>query len=288
MPQAPPRRRQKAKTAVRPRARLAQEWPFTVELLDLSSMTVDLRYQRPKQEIFVARLIENFDERLVGTLDVSAREDGTNAILDGAQRFHVIGKFKKTAWCAVYRGMSLADEAKHFYEINRNRRSVHPFYEHQALMVTGDRRARAIDKIVRNEDYKLGIGAAQDDVLTAIRAVDEAYALKSLARKESLTPALRIMHACFFGRKAGKEGTLIRGLGRFFQPFTDDEIDWAHLASQLENWSPQQLIGRATDKADASRDSRSFHLARHVCEIYNRNLPRGAQRLFPSAIEKRG
>lgn len=261
------------------------DWPFEIELIPLKDLVVDLRYQRPVQEHFVEKLIAEFDERLVGVIDVSAREDGTHAILDGSQRFHAMQKFKKTAWCAVYSGMSLPDEARHFYEINRNRRSVHPYYQHQALLVTGDKAAREIDRIVRSEGYKLGIGARQDDVISAVRAVEYAYDLSSLVRKESLSPTIHLIRNCFYGTKAGKEGDLIKGFARFFQPFGDDEIDWGDFYTKMAEYNPAALVARAREKSELGREATSYYLANNIVEIYNRGRKSG-KRLFPSMIEK--
>ena len=261
------------------------EWPFAVELLSLDDLLVDLKYQRPPQEVFVAKLIAEFDESLVGVLDVAERKNGTHAILDGAQRYQALLKHKQSAWCAVYKGMSLAQEAMFFYMKNRNRRSVHPFYQFRALMVTGHKPSLAINRIVEAEGYRLGIGSGQDDILQAVRAVEDAYNMSSLARGESLSPALRIMRACFYGRKAGKEGELIRGLGRFFQNFEDDLIDLPWLIDQLAGHNPQTLLGRADDKAATTRPwhSRAYWMAKDICEIYNRGRKSG-KRLYPSYI----
>jgi hypothetical protein len=255
--------------------RIVNNWPFTVELISLDDLIVDLRYQRPPQEVFVEKLIAEFDETLVGALDVAERKNGTHAILDGAQRYQACTKFKNAAWCAVYKGMSLADEAMFFYKKNRNRRSVHPFYQFRALLVTGNREAMDINRIVESEDYKLGIGAGQENMLQAIRAVEDAYRMSSLARKQSLSPTLHVLRACFFGRKQGKEGELIRGLGKFFQSFGDEDVDMAWLTDILAGQNPQVLLGRAEDKAYNSRHPRMYWMARDICEMYNRGRKTG-------------
>src|SRR5215831_17846817 len=251
------------------------EWPFTAELLPIKDLFVDLRYQRPPQEVFVEKMIQEFDETLVGMLDVSERKDGTHAILDGAQRYQAVQKFKNAVYCAVYTGMSLSDEAMFFYRKNKNRRSVHPFYQFRALLVTGDKQAIDINRIVKSEGYKLEVGARPDHHLTAIRAVEDAYRLHSLQRKESLSATLHVMRNAFFGRKDGKEGALIRGLATFFQPFDAREIDDGWLIDKLAAQNPQTLMGRAEDSAQNSRHSIAYHLARDVAEMYNRGRPSG-------------
>ena len=267
-----------------PANKVKNTWPFTVELIPLNDLIVDLTYQRPPQEVFVEQIIQNFDEILVGTLDVAERADGTHAILDGAQRFEALQKFKVNVWCSIYKDMTLKDEAMFFYRKNRNRRGVHPFYQFRALMVTGDKRAIAIDRIVKSEGYKLEIGSVPDDVITAIRAVEDAYDMSSLARKESLSPTLHVMRQCFFGRKSGKEGELIKGLGKFFQSFSEEEIDYNWLIDILAGQNPQALIGRASDAAQVGRHPRAYHMAKDIVNIYNRGRKSG-YRLYPSYIE---
>jgi len=266
------------------RSRIKNDWPFTVELILLKSMFVDQTYQRPPQETFVQSIIETFDEILVGTLDVAERRNGTYAILDGAQRFEAVQKFKTNVWCSVYRGMNIKDEAMFFYRKNRNRRGVHPFYQFRALLVTGDKQALAIDRIVKSEGYKLEVAGIPDDNLTAIRAVEECYEMTSLQRKESLSPTLHVMRQCYFGRKSGKEGELIKGLGKFFQSFSDDEIDMPWLIDILAGQNPQALLGRAADEAQNSRNPRSYHMAKDIVTIYNRGRKAG-QRLYPSYVQ---
>lgn len=265
------------------RTRKANEWDYTVGILSLKDLIVDQTYQRPPQEAFVEQMIAEFDDILVGVLDVSERKDGTHAILDGAQRFEALKKYKSTVWCSIYTGMSIKDEAMFFYRKNRNRRSVHPFYQIRALMVTGDRTAIAINRIVESEGYKLAVGGIPDDAITAIRAVEDAYSMNSLQRKESLSPTMHVLRQCFFGRKSGKEGELIRGLGKFFQPFADDEIDMPWLIDVLSGQNPQVLIGRAADKAAVGRQPRAYHLAVDIVNIYNRGR-KGGHRLYPSYI----
>lgn len=265
----------------------SSEWPYYIELLKKADLFVDLTYQRPVQEKFVEKLIAEFDHTLVGTLDVSARSDGKYAILDGAQRFEALSKFKNTAWCTIYTGMNIRDEAIFFYMKNRNRRSVHPFYQIRALIAAGDKTAININRIVLSEGYKLEVGGLPDHHLTAIRAIESTYEMSSLARSESLSAALHCLQLCFFGRQGGKEGRLIKGLGRFFQPFPDRQIDWDWLVDRFSGQAPLVLIGRAEDKAEVTRHPAAYHLALNLVEIYNRNRKPGT-RLQSSFIEGKG
>jgi hypothetical protein len=254
-------------------------WPFTVELLPRKKLFSDSRYQRPPQEAFINRLVGKFDPTLVGTLDVSAREDGYYALLDGLQRNEVVGHFSYDyIWCAVYEGMSLADEAEFFFRRNKDRKGVHPFYQFQARVVMGERIARKIDRIVRAEDFWLHINAKPDDHISAIRAVEDAFSYSSPARKESLSPALRVIRMSIFGRQGAKDGEMIRGLARFFQPFEDEQIDLIRLRDILESTGPKNLVERAKEKQRNSGrrgSTTGYEVARELATIYNRGLQRG-------------
>lgn len=253
-------------------------WPFEVKLLTTASLMADSSYQRPPQKSFIAKMASSFDETLVATLDVAAREDGSFAVLDGLQRLETLRKIgRPNVWCAVYDGMSIADEARFFYRRNRERRSVHPFYQFRARVLMGEGRAKAIDRIVRGEGFRLNTSAAPDQNITAIKAVEDAFSYSSLARSESLSPTLHLIRGALFGRKGAKDGEVLRGLARFFQPFYDDEIDHAHLAEVLQHVGPINLIGQAKDKLAGGRHGHSagYEVARELLTLYNRSRKNG-------------
>ena len=269
---------------------LQDEWPFTVELTPLSDLIIDNRYQRPPQDAFVDKIANSFDDTLVGVLDVSERKNGSHAVLDGLQRFTAMKKVGKNGcYCAVYTGMSLADEAMFFYRKNKDRRSVHPFYSFRARMVAGDKDARDINRIVESWEFKLHPNAREDNNIAAVAAVEEAYSWESAARTNSLEPALKAIRYSFATRPGAKEGDMIRGLGRLFQPFYDEEVDWQRMYDVLESLGPRNIIGRARDALSmsptATRLSVGDQIARDILKIYNRGIRVG--KLNPQMLHKR-
>lgn len=256
----------------------AEQWPFTVELHPLTDIFSDERYQRPPQETFVDKLVNAWDDTLVGVIDVSLRHDGRLAVLDGLQRLTGMKKVnKKACWCAVYENMTIKDEALFFYRKNKDRRSVHPFYSFRARMVAGDVKAKDINTIVEHWGFKLEVGA-RDNVITAIAAVEEAYSWQSAARTESLSPALRSIRTAFDVRHGSKEGDMIRGLGRLFQPFKDDEIDLELLHDIMGEIGPRTILGKARDYIQmnpGARMSVGDVLARDIIRVYNRRKKSG-------------
>lgn len=254
------------------------EWPFTIKLIPRELLFADPRYQRPPQELFVEKLIANFDPTLVGTLDVSEREDGKYALLDGLQRHSALAKMHyESVWCAIYKDMTIADEASFFYRRNRNRRSVHPYYQFRARVLMGETTAIGVEKVVKEQEFALHINAKPDHHISAIRAAEDVYGYSSLTRAECLTPTLRTIRSAMFGRKGAKDGNMIRGLGRFFQAYADDEINFDHLYDMLAEVGPMGVIGRVKERTvgtGGGGKGSSLMFAREIATLYNRGINR--------------
>lgn len=257
------------------------EWPFTVELLSLDWLFADQRYQREVIPTFVQSKIATFDPTLVGTLDVSMRSEDSFAILDGLQRSNICeGVDKKAAWCAVYRGMSIADEARHFSDKNRERRNMHPFYVLRARRTAGDVAAKDIFAMVADCDYKLSPSNTkkEGDTIVAVTALEEVYNMESFVRPEGALPrTLETVRAGMFGREGALEGTILRGVGRFWRAYGDDEVDFSHLVGALEATGPRKILGYAQDRVTTSRNPKAVLVAEEIVRLYNRQQRKGGK-----------
>ena len=263
-------------------------WPFRVELIPLEKLYADDSYQRPLDDHFVRRTVLAYDESLVGVIDVAATDDGRYAIMDGRQRYGASALVGKTAmWGAVYEGMERPEQARFFHHKNRDRKNVHPFYHFRARAVAGDPDAKMINRIVKRHGYKLGISAAQPDVITSIRGVEEVFGWTCEHRDNALDPTLEKIRHMWWDVKGGKDGTIIRGLGRFFAVYSDDEIQWRHLENSLAGVGPVIVQGRAKDlvrRLNTSTYSIGAAVAQAIVTFHNTGLPReqrlNADRLF--------
>lgn len=260
------------------RAEWQREWPFTVELLPLDWLIVDHRYQRDPIDPFIRASVARFDPTLVGTLDVSMRSEREFAILDGLQRSNIVEQVgKKAVWCSIYRGMGVNDEAEFFVAKNRERRNMHPFYALRARKVAGDTAAKAIFKITEDTGFKLASTNTKrsGEVIVAVGALEEVHARTSLARPHgSLQPALATIQDAFGGREGATEGQILRGFGRFWQAFYDDEVQYRHLVEQLQDLGPKKLSGFATDRALNSKQPKAYYIAQEIINAHNKGLTR--------------
>jgi uncharacterized protein DUF6551 len=262
-----------------------KEWPFTMKLLDVAKCFADPAYQRPPGQRFVREMVLHFDERKVGSIQVSAREDETFAILDGQTRHTAVRLVgKQRIWAAVYEGMTLADEAQFFWEVNHNRKNVHAYYGFKARVLSGDPKAVTINALVEqvglrvspNTDWKNG-------GISAVKALEDAYDLPTELRENALEPTLTRL-ARWKGLKNSTAAELIRGFGRFYAAYGDEEIVHLDFEQLLDEFGPSVVLVRAADEAERAgrikhgASSTGISLAKALVAIHNTGLPRG-QRL---------
>ena len=185
---------------------------------------------------------------------------------------------KTACYCSIYTGMSIQDEAGFFYRKNKDRKSMNPFYSFRARRIAGDEEAQAIQHLVEMEGFALGPNSNHEDVIGAIRAVERAYAMASEHRDQSLTPALSTIREAFKGRKGSFDSWIIQGLGRFWQIYTDDEVNLDRLIIGLQEVGPQGLLGYARDaligqpRTTYGGISLPTQVAREAVKLHNRAL----------------
>jgi|SRR5215471_734758 len=256
------------------------EWPFDVYLVPLDVLILD-DYQRPPHHEFIAHGAANFDETLVGTIDIAERSKGKiYAILDGQQRFHMMRQVGKSAcWAAVYTGMSLQDEAGFFYRKNKDRKSMNPYYSFRARRMAGDEEAGTITQIVEMEGFSLGPVSNDDTVIGAIRAVERAYQMPGgEIRDNCLQPTLALLREAFRGRKGSFNAWVIQGFGRFWQAYPDNEVNMERLILGLQEIGPAGLLASARDSAIGQPRttkggvSLPMMVAREAVKVHNRAL----------------
>jgi hypothetical protein len=97
----------------------------SIELVRPDRVTVDKRVQRPLDERRVNAIVDNFQPNMIGVPIVSARRDGTIVALDGQTRIAALCRKdlgEVPVSMAVFRGMSLEEEAETFKIHNDSKR----------------------------------------------------------------------------------------------------------------------------------------------------------------------
>lgn len=266
------------------------DWPFEIQLLPLSRLFADESYQRPVDDVWVRSMLVGFDERLVGAIDVSKRAGGKFAIMDGRQRFATMMQIgKKTCWCTVYAGMDVSAEADFFFRKNRQRKLMHYFYAFRARALSGDPTAKTIEEVVASTGYLLG-AKPDENTITAVKSVEEIYELPTeTSWGNALAPTLRTIRKCWQGRNLALDGSLMRGLGRFYSYYGPEDLQMKHFEERITEAGPVLILGRARDAKDSPLKNISSRIdiaaATTFAEIHNSGLPR-ADRINLDRIPK--
>lgn len=270
------------------KTRPGKEWPYQVKLLKLSDLIVDESYQRPPNLAFVRQLVLKFDERLVGAIDVSHRKDGTYAVLDGQQRMETMGQLgKTTCWCAIYENMSLEEEANFFVHKNKDRKNMPSWFGFRARVLSGDEEAIKVNNILLEAGYRFGALTDSENVIGAVAACEQTYNLQTDLWENCLPPTLKIIRKVWLGIASSTEGTVIRGFGRFFQAYHEDEIQWDDFEEKLVGFGPRLMMGRSRDIVQRTTGRTHFTsgkpFALALVDMHNPGLPR-ALRLDPKKL----
>jgi hypothetical protein len=187
------------------------DWPYRFEILDVNELVVDESYQRPLTS-FAKRIERAFYPALVGTLVVSRRDDGTQAVVDGQTRAAAIrtlageGKVTSTVPCLVYIGMSQADEASLFVRLQKERRGMHSYERFRAALVAGDAEAVAIKALCDRLGYRIGTDKSRE--ISAVAGLEKVYRRGPKILKRTL-----LMLRAAWGEEYLPSGDMLRGVG---------------------------------------------------------------------------
>lgn len=260
------------------------DWPFRVELIDLSRCHVDHSYQRPVDWLWVRKTAATFDPTLVGALDVSERGHGASfAIMDGQGRNEAMKLVGKTqAYAAIYSGLDIQAEALFFLHKNSNRKAIHPYHIYQAKLTASDPVAVAVRDIVEQYGYEVSIISASNrnipEKISAIASLEEAYNRKRASGFDCLAPTLGVLRASTFGLKEGNSAHLIRALARMFERY--EEIDPHRLGEVIADRNPTWLLARMREMG-WNAGSQTPAMVQVLVEEYNQGLPRGEKLAKP-------
>lgn len=246
---APPRPRARKKPEPAREFR-AQDFPYEFLVVELAESFVDKDYQRPLSS-FSEKIKEDFKPHLFGTLVISRRSRGNHpagtplAVVDGqTRREGAMHNGIEQAPAIVFSGLSQADEAKLFAELQRERRNIASYYRFRASLVAGEEEAVNINRITTATGYVIGPNSSQSEG-NQNRAISAIAGLEKLYRRgpELLERALTIYREAWQDRYV-PNGELLAGMGWFLdaRQDADDEL----LARRLSIRTPDELRRRAS------------------------------------------
>jgi hypothetical protein len=125
---------------------------------ELDTLYIDAKYQRDRSESKVHALRAHFQPNACQPLAISLRANGRRYLVDGQHRAAVLRDIGLSTWPAlIYRGLSLAQEAAMWKEINTRQTKPQPAYRFLASLQAKEAEACAVDAVVTGAGYLLNL-----------------------------------------------------------------------------------------------------------------------------------
>lgn len=253
---------------------------------------MDPSYQR-KLSGMVDDIGNDFDRTLVGTIISSERKVRKGqpdlAVIDGQTRWSgAVLAGEEVLPALIFVGLSPADEARIFADIQTKRRNLSSWQRFNAQVIADTGIAVPIQRIVEDTGFVTGnANAASANPLTisAVAAMESVYAMgagvgiKRARQREgnqhmgqiTLARALRVIKQAWPSQEKGYiSGEMIRGLGAFLT--RNEDVDDQRLIRRLQATTPVVLIHRANQlrEGHAAGGSGARYLAEAILAEYSK------------------
>lgn len=129
---------------------------YTMEHLPLRELQIDRSYQRELDIVRVENMAKTYSPALLLPFAVNIRADGSKFTVDGQHRTAMlakIGKSDSNVACAVYRGLSVEEEAWLFDELNKRQKKLTPLQQFRGAVAAGDPEALEIKAAVESAGF---------------------------------------------------------------------------------------------------------------------------------------
>ena len=224
-------------TSTTPRGRAAD-----LDWVEIDRMRVNPDAQREINNEWVNRLVRDFDPDAFGTITVNLREDGFYYIVDGQHRIEamrLMGWTDQKVMCVVYHGLTEAQEAQLFLELNR-RLAVGAMSKFKVSVSAGRPENVAINRILEALNLKVGQHKTGGGI-TAVGTLERTYTRMG---PDVLSRSLALIVAGFGDE--GLSAAVIDGMAMFVARY-GEQLDDNATAEKLRrvNAGAKGLLGRA-------------------------------------------
>lgn len=247
--------------------------------LPVADLIVDPRVNpRPLNFGWLAAEEKRFDAGGIGILHVSQRPDGTLSVIDGQQRVELcrrIGYGDQLVECRVYYGLTIAQEANLFRQLNNNRK-VGRLHDFMAALTAGDRKYVAINSIVQSVGLSIH-GQAGKGHINCVGVLVKLYDGDVKVAKKPDPRCILHSLECAVGawgpESTSFRGPVVHGLGLCFLR-DGDRIKAADMTVKLSliPGGAAGLEAKATNAKDIHNRSLPFSTAGVITDIYNKGL----------------
>lgn len=218
-----------------------------IAALRAGDLAVDHTYQRDLDQARVRQMVEAWDPTMLGVLDISDRGPDASpryAIINGQHRHAAAvgadprGKDAPLV-CNVHRGLTVAEEAGLFHELDATTRRLTSWDRWHARRAAGDPVVADIERIVTAHGMKCSPGR-NDGRIGAVGALEH---LHNLGGPQLVARTLNVLSASYGTEWAAYQAPIVSGTGLLLHYYADVDLD--RLDAALTKSTPQQLRAQA-------------------------------------------
>jgi Family of unknown function (DUF6551) len=217
--------------------------PYTLEKVLVKDIRFDARYQAkvPRSQRWAEQIAREFDPDKLRPVDLSLREDGSYYCMDGGHRvtaLTLMGWSDQLIPAHVYRGLTLAQEAKIFNTQDATRRLTAQ-QRFRSRLLEGEQTAHEIRRDVEAAGYVLNLDDSRggDGKIVAVAALDQVRHSIGRRRFQAL---LRLCRSAWQDDTIGLSSPVLIGLSSLVGRY-DGLYDVRRLVTKMADSSPAML-----------------------------------------------
>lgn len=237
-----------------------------------ADLSFDPAYQREVVRTHLAKLAESFSPDLVGTLTVSRRPTG-DFVIDGQHRTQaaiLAGHGATSLSCVVHTGLTQAQEAQMFLDLNRVRKPILKVNEWNAGLAAGDPAIIGQSLAIERAGWKVNPTSTAIGQISAIAALAR---IRQLDRNGDLDLTYRTLRLLTDAWGMGPEvanGHLLNGTAIFLARY-GETVDAPSLSAKLrKEYDATRIIGTARNWLALHGGTVANALAAVLVQEYNR------------------
>ncbi|MCK0174780.1 DUF6551 family protein [Mycolicibacterium sp. F2034L] len=241
-----------------------------ITTLHVDEIFVDDTYQRPVDAPRAKMMAAVWDRRLAGILEVSDRGHNNTpryAVVDGQHRWAAAGIVNdgRALVANVHSGLTVADEAKLFDRLNRDRRRPSTWDHWRARIAAGDDSVVTINRVVEHAGLRIDYAPKDGNV----RCTSTLEKLAKLGGPDLIRDTLNLILDVWGRRLDAFDAPIVHGVGLVLH-FLQEAIDHARLAESLLDIMPRQLKTQALALRDMTTGAQPVLVAIAIMSLYNR------------------
>lgn len=239
-----------------------------VDAIAVNDIHVDHSYQRPLDENRVSRMAADFDPSLVGVIEVSLRADGTYRVIDGQHRLVTVRIAKGMSAaiaCNVHTGLTPAEEAQLFFDIDRKRKRLTGWDRWYARRGAGEQVVVDIETVASKHGLKIDPAAK----VNHLRCVSTCEKVVELAGLDLLDETLRVCVAAYQGETDSLKAEIVHGVALILAFYEPGTIDVDRLIRGMQSIASRQISARAASLRETQRGQLPRLAAHVIVDRYN-------------------